>query len=62
LGPRGHLSNSQAADLVRKFATAKLKKLYLAHLSEECNAPHIAEREMRFALDERKLGVELIIL
>jgi phosphoribosyl 1,2-cyclic phosphodiesterase len=62
LGPRGHLSNSQAADLVRKFATAKLKKLYLAHLSEECNAPHIAEREMRSALDERKLGVELIIL
>lgn len=50
-GPRGHLSNEQACELIRKFATERLKKLNLAHLSEECNAPHLAESAMRDTLD-----------
>ncbi|MCR5413740.1 MAG: MBL fold metallo-hydrolase [Kiritimatiellae bacterium] len=50
LGPRGHLSNADAADLVARFASPRLKELRLAHLSAECNAPAIAEREMREAL------------
>ena len=41
-GPRGHLSNDQACELVRRFASPKLKHLWLAHLSGECNAPHLA--------------------
>ena len=41
-GPRGHLSNDQACELVRRFASPRLKKLYLAHLSHQCNARHIA--------------------
>lgn len=49
-GPRGHLSNSQAAELVAKFASPRLKRLALAHLSGACNAPHIAEHVMREAL------------
>lgn len=49
-GPRGHLSNDQAADLVRRFATPKLKRLALAHLSGECNVPHLAEGAMRETL------------
>lgn len=51
-GPRGHLSNEQASELVKKFASPKLKKLNLAHLSNECNAPHIANAVMREALEE----------
>ena len=49
-GPRGHLSNDQSCDLVRRFASPRLRRLALAHLSEECNAPHLAERAMREAL------------
>ncbi|MGN0855124.1 MAG: MBL fold metallo-hydrolase [Kiritimatiellia bacterium] len=51
-GPRGHLSNDQAADLVRRFASPRLKRLALAHLSGECNVPHLAENTMRATLAE----------
>ena len=51
-GPRGHLANDQAANLVRRFASPRLKKLALAHLSGACNTPHLAETEMRAALRE----------
>lgn len=62
-GPRGHLSNADAAGLVRRFASPRLRKLALAHLSGECNAPHIAEREMREALAAAgRADVELKIL
>jgi phosphoribosyl 1,2-cyclic phosphodiesterase len=62
-GPRGHLSNDQAAELVRSFATPRLKRLMLAHLSEECNAAHLAESTMREALASAGLGhVELSII
>lgn len=49
-GPRGHLSNDDAADLVKRFASPKLKYLALGHLSAECNEPHLAERTMRETL------------
>lgn len=62
-GPRGHLSNDEAADLVRRFASPRLRCLALAHLSRECNAPHLAENAMREALrDLRRTDVELAIL
>jgi hypothetical protein len=35
---------------VGKFASARLKKIFLAHLSDECNAPRIAEETMRAEL------------
>ena len=59
-GPRGHLSNDQACDLVRRFASPRLKRLALAHLSRDCNAPHLAEGAMRETLCEMGRGdVEL---
>jgi len=51
-GPRGHLSNDQACELVKRFASPKLKHLWLAHLSGECNAPHLALDAMKEALSE----------
>ena len=51
-GPRGHLANEQACDLVRRFASPKLKRLALAHLSRDCNSPHLAEGAMRDTLAE----------
>lgn len=59
-GPRGHLSNDQAAELVRRFASPKLKALALAHLSRDCNTPHLAEKVMRETLKE--MGREDIAL
>ena len=49
-GPRGHLSNDQACELVRRFASPRLRHLALAHLSQDCNAPHLAEGAMRETL------------
>ena len=54
-GPRGHLSNDQASELIVKFATGKLRSLALAHLSEDCNAPHFVERAVAEALASRGL-------
>jgi phosphoribosyl 1,2-cyclic phosphodiesterase len=51
-GERGHLSNDQACDLVRRFASPRLRKLALAHLSRDCNVPHVAEDAMRTTLCE----------
>jgi len=51
-GPRGHLSNDQSCELVRRFASPRLKRLGLAHLSRDCNAPHLAEAAMRRTLAE----------
>ncbi len=62
-GPRGHLSNDDAADLVRRFASSKLKRLYLAHLSHQCNDPSLARATMTEAL--KSIGrddVELEVL
>jgi len=62
-GPRGHLANDQACELVRRFASPKLKRLGLAHLSGDCNAPHVAECAMRAMLDGmRRTDVVLKVL
>ncbi|MCR5751092.1 MAG: MBL fold metallo-hydrolase [Kiritimatiellae bacterium] len=62
-GPRGHLSNDQACDLVRRFASPRLRRLALAHLSGECNAPHIALGAMRETLREiGRVDVDVRIL
>ena len=61
-GPRGHLSNEQACELVRRFASPRLKKLYLAHLSHQCNAGHLAigtMREMLKAIGREDIELEI---
>ena len=59
-GPRGHLSNDQACELVRRFASPRLRKLALAHLSRDCNAPRLAEEAMKATLLEMdRADVEL---
>jgi hypothetical protein len=48
---------------VRRFASSRLKKLALAHLSRDCNMPHLAEEAMRSALLEMgRADVELKVL
>jgi phosphoribosyl 1,2-cyclic phosphodiesterase len=52
-GIQGHLTNKQAAELVAGIATSRLKTVFLAHLSSECNKPELAEGAMRKALSEK---------
>ncbi len=54
LGDRGHLSNEQAADLVRAVLQRSrpnlLRHLVLLHLSRECNTPQLAFQAAQRAL------------
>ncbi|MFT4625698.1 MAG: phosphoribosyl 1,2-cyclic phosphodiesterase [Myxococcota bacterium] len=49
-GRHGHLSNAQAAELVRRAATPRLEHLLLAHLSDDNNEPAVAREAAEAAL------------
>lgn len=55
-GRQGHLSNSQAGELVVDVAGTELKNIFLAHLSGDCNTPELAMKSMRSVLDNNNLG------
>jgi len=63
LGDEGHLSNQQAAGLVREVLRAstpgRLKHLVLLHLSRQCNQPSLAEEAARSVLRELAPQVEV---
>jgi phosphoribosyl 1,2-cyclic phosphodiesterase len=50
----GHLSNRQAADLVRAHAAPRLRHLLCAHLSAENNTPSLVTDELERALGTRQ--------
>lgn len=53
-GPRGHLSNQEAADLLRRAAEARrLKWACLSHLSDQNNNPQQALKTSRASVAER---------
>lgn len=54
-GHHGHLSNDQAAALLRQGASAKLRHLVLAHLSDDNNEPDVAQKAAEQALHESGL-------
>ena len=58
-GRHGHLSNNATFDLVTELSQKSiLEKVYLAHLSKDCNNAHIVRD--RFASLGRSLSVEVI--
>ncbi len=59
-GRQGHLSNEEAADLLREVAGPELQCVYLAHLSQDCNEPSLAESHVRLTLKD--MGREDVIL
>lgn len=52
-GPRGHLSNWQAARVVADLVHDELEAVVLMHLSERCNRPEIAREVVGAALKAR---------
>jgi phosphoribosyl 1,2-cyclic phosphodiesterase len=51
-GHHGHLSNGQAAALLRQGASAKLRHVVLAHLSDDNNEPDVAREAAEQALHD----------
>lgn len=61
-GPHGHLSNEQAAELLRTGASERLEHVVLAHLSEDNNTPELALRTAEGALrDAGRAGVRVAV-
>ncbi len=50
-GEYGHLSNQQAADLLSRMDTSKLRQLVAAHLSDKNNQPQLARQAVTGAID-----------
>jgi phosphoribosyl 1,2-cyclic phosphodiesterase len=44
LSRHGHLSNDAAAEVAVEVASAALSRIYLGHLSRDCNRPELAYR------------------
>jgi phosphoribosyl 1,2-cyclic phosphodiesterase len=44
LSRHGHLSNDGAADVIEQILSPALRRLYLGHLSRDCNRPDLARR------------------
>lgn len=55
-GSRGHLSNRLAGELAAELFHPELGGVLLAHLSAECNAPHLALRDVGTALRRASPG------
>lgn len=61
-GRCGHLSNGDAAELVREVNPPRLKTLLLAHISRHCNAPYLALEAMRPVVAELGHPITLDVL
>jgi hypothetical protein len=62
LGDQGHLSNTQAAELVAAVQArsgGRLRYLVQLHLSRDCNRPHLARAAARTALAEHLDSIEV---
>ncbi|MBN8249109.1 MAG: MBL fold metallo-hydrolase [Verrucomicrobia bacterium] len=55
LSRHGHLSNEAAAEVVAQLAPGNLRRIYLGHLSRDCNRPELARKAVCSRLDA--LGV-----
>ncbi len=52
LSRHGHLSNESAAELAKEIVTDKLRRLYLGHLSRDCNSPELAHHAVSTILSQ----------
>jgi phosphoribosyl 1,2-cyclic phosphodiesterase len=57
----GHLSNEECGKLLVDVAHAKLKKVYLAHLSSECNTAEVALATVQNILEHNFINLSLCI-
>ena len=60
LSRHGHLSNEAAAEVAVQLANADLHRIYLGHLSRDCNRPELAHKTVATRL--REIGATHIAL
>lgn len=58
----GHLSNVDSATYMADLVGPRTKKIYLAHISEECNTPELALATYRTVLRKKGIDFEKIEL
>ena len=62
LSPRGHLSNDAAGELLERVVSPVTRRVFLAHLSGECNTPRHALGAAKAALARAgRKDVELVV-
>lgn len=61
LGKSGHLSNDACGNLLAQISTPRLKKVYLAHLSSECNTPETALTVTKEILDQKGIKLNIAV-
>jgi phosphoribosyl 1,2-cyclic phosphodiesterase len=52
LSRHGHLSNDAAADVAEQILSPGLRRLYLGHLSRDCNRPELARKAVAGRLEQ----------
>lgn len=57
----GHLSNEDCAQLLLDVASPKLKKVFLAHLSTECNTPEVALKTVQETLQKYSITLPITV-
>lgn len=57
LGEKGHLSNAAAGELLTEIMTGKTKYVFLGHLSDENNNPHLAYETVEEILRKNRIEV-----
>ncbi len=62
VGRHGHLSNADAAALLAEIAHPGLRRVYLTHLSQDCNRPALALETVRRALRAASHGAVEVCL
>lgn len=62
MGRHGHLSNENSAELLKKVVDQNTSHVILAHISQECNQPELAENTVRKGLSQiNRDDVKLIV-
>jgi phosphoribosyl 1,2-cyclic phosphodiesterase len=59
-GPQGHLSNDQAAELLTRGASTRLRHVLLGHVSEENNSPHLVLAAAQAAI-HRSVNPDIVV-
>ncbi len=59
-GGHGHLSNAQCEEFLREYDNPKLKIVFFAHISAECNTPELIKKTSYAAAREKGVRAEII--
>lgn len=61
LSRTGHLSNAACGELLAQIACDRLRHVYLAHLSSECNSHEVALMRVKAVLEEAGINLNMTV-